>query len=135
MVDKEPLKDKKEDEDFIDRLKKDEKLNDTIDYVWLHRLEIFFGVLMVIGIILSVFYINLGGALVGLSVGMCFFKEIRRYFNRMSKYYAQEGIFKFSMVVGLALFLLIAVPVFILCLAIGFGVMLVIYSRLNHPKL
>lgn len=88
---------------------------------WLRPLEALCGICVVLGIILGFFYVYIGGALVGLAAGLCFFKEIHTYIITLREYLTEEGIFKTLMFIGVALYLLLAIPSFIVAFAIGFG--------------
>src|SRR5262249_35199333 len=83
--------------------------------------EIISGLLMLVGIILSFFYLQLGGALVGLGFGVCFFEEIHTYLRQLRELYVEQGIFKSLMLVATILYFLISIPAFIIAVAIGFG--------------
>ena len=103
-----------------------ERYKQGADYFLDHRVEFFSGALVLIGIILSFFYIHLGGMLVGLGFGICFFEEIYAYFLQVKGYYTEQGLFKTLIWIGTLLYFLIAIPAFIISVAIGFGVMYLI---------
>lgn len=102
-------------------------------YFKLHGLNLVSGILMVVGIILSFFYIHVGGALVGLAVGMSFYDELQRYFFHARDYATIEGLFKTLMLVGLLLYLLLAATSFVIATVIGFVVMSLIHL-FNHKS-
>jgi|GEM_PF-1626541 len=104
----------------FDKIKKDEKINTFFNWIWENRLYVFSAALMIIGIIFAFYYVHIGGALVGLAAGLSFYDEINGYFVQLREFYSSRGLFKSLMVVGLAIYFLIAVPVFIVALVVGF---------------
>jgi hypothetical protein len=96
------------------------------NFFWNRQIEFASGALMLVGIILSFFYVHIGGALVGLAFGMCFFEEIRSYFFQLGEFYIEQGLFKTLMLIATILYFLITIPAFIIATAIGFGVIYLI---------
>lgn len=107
---------------FLDK----EGLRKGADFFWNRRIEFISGALMLAGIILSFFYIHIGGALVGLAFGICFFNEIYTYFVQLRDLYTEQGLFKTIMSIATVLYFLISIPAFILAAAIGFAAMYLI---------
>ena len=122
----EPEDPKKDKTSFINKLKEDERLKKGTSFFWDKRLFFLSGALMFIGLILSVFYLQIGGLFIGLAVGICFFDEIYTYFMELRDRYSEHGMFKTLMAIALVIYFLIAVPVFILATAIGFGLIYLI---------
>lgn len=102
-------------------------------FLWDFRLEILAGALMLIGIILSFFYTHIGGSLVGLGAGICFFEELRIYLTTLRDFYTERGLFKTLMFIGVIIYFLIAIPAFIIAAAIAFGGMYLIRHFLEKP--
>jgi hypothetical protein len=107
-------------------------LERRFNFFWNRRMEILSGLLMLVGLILCFFYPHIGGALVGLAVGICFFIEIQTFVFQFLDIYSEQGIFKTLMILATILYFLIAVPAFIIATAIGFGAIFVI--RLSLKK-
>lgn len=103
-----------------------EKVVKSTTYVKGHWIEFVTGALMILGIIFAFFFMIVGGILVGLAAGFCFYDEIQNYFVQLRDYYSERGLFKTLMVIGVALYLLIIAPAFLISLAAGFGVMTLI---------
>src|SRR6185503_12924051 len=103
----------------LEKLKKDEQLNKTVNWLWDHRLALFVGALMFLGLIFSFYYVHIGGFLVGLSLGLAFFEEIQGYILKLRHLYPANGLFKTLMLIGGALYLLVAVPIFLIAVVIG----------------
>lgn len=132
-----PEEDKKQESEkkpFKQRLKEDERIKQGVDFLWARRIEFFSGALLLIGIILAFFYIHIGGTLVGLGFGVCFFDEIHSYFLQLRDLYTEQGLFKTVMWVGTIVYFLIAIPAFIIASAIGYGVMYLIRWSLKTRK-
>lgn len=121
MVD--PEKPEKDKESFLKKLAADERFRKSTDFVVDRRVEFVSGALMLVGIILSFFYIHMGGILVGLAFGLCFFEELLAYFLQFGGRYSEQGLFKTLMSIGTVIFFLFAIPTFILAAAVGFGIM------------
>ena len=119
-------KTKKDKTPFMKRVKEDERLNKGVNYLWDHRIEIFSSALTLVGIILSFFYIHIGGTLVGLGFGLCFFDEVHNYFLQLRDFYIEQGLFKTLMWIGTILYFLIAIPAFIISAAIGYAAIFLI---------
>jgi hypothetical protein len=100
------------------------------NFFWNRRIELLTGMLMLVGIILSFFYIHIGGLLVGLAVGICFFSEIRAFILISRDRYAEHGLFKVLMMIGTFIYFLIAIPTFIIFVAVGFAAVYLIRSTL-----
>lgn len=81
---------------------------------------------MLAGIILTIFYPHIGGTLVGLGFGICFFDEIYQAFVQLGDFYAEQGLFKTLMWVIALLYFLISIPAFIIAAFIGFGIIYLI---------
>ncbi len=96
---------------------------DPVKKIWNYRIEIFSGCLLLIGLILSFFYIHVGEALVGLGVGLCFYEEMHNYFVQVRELYVAHGLFKTLVLIGLIVFLLITIPLFVVAIAVGYGAM------------
>lgn len=103
-----------------------EKFKQAWEPFWDHRIEIFSGLLLIVGLILSFFYLRIGGALVGLAFGICFFEEMHNYFIQLRDVYIAHGVFKTLILIGTVIFFLIAVPFFIIASAVGYGAMYLI---------
>lgn len=119
MVD--PDKPEKEKESFFKKIKEDEHLKKGVGFFWDRRIEFISGALMLIGIVLSFFYTHIGGTLVGLGFGICFFEEIHSHFLQFRGFYSEQGLFKTLMLIAIILYFLISIPAFIIATAIGFG--------------
>lgn len=103
------------------------KLGGGFHFLWEYRIEILAGLLMIVGIILTFTgFFHSGGGLVGLGVGLCFYKEIHGYFVQLKDIYVEQGIFKTLMLIGMVIYFLITIPAFIIGVAIGFGAMYLI---------
>lgn len=92
-------------------------------------LNILSGVLMLVGIILAFFYHLIGGALVGLSVGIYFSKPLHNYVLYMRKEFAEEGIFKLLMLLGILLYLLLVATAFVIAVVVGIVIMTLVNIR------
>lgn len=114
-------------DDYIKKVKEDKGIRKKCDFFWNRRIEIFSGALVLVGIVLAFFYIHIGGFLVGLGFGICFFEDIKEYFTRLRDFYTEKGLFKTLILVGTILYFLIAIPVFIIAAAIGFAAMYLIW--------
>lgn len=90
-------------------------------------LNILCGVLMLVGIILAFFYHLIGGALVGLSVGIYFSKPLHNYVLYMRKEFAEEGIFKLLMLLGIVLYLLLVATAFVIAVVVGIVIMTLVH--------
>lgn len=101
----------------------DEEKKSAFEKVWEYRIEIFSGLLLIAGIILAFFYIHIGGVLVGLGVGLCFFEEMHSYFVQLRDFFLEHGIFKSLILIATIIYLLIAVPTFVLAAAVGYAAM------------
>ena len=107
-----------------------EQVTKSTSYITKHWIEFATGALMILGIIFAFFYMYIGGILVGLAIGFCLFDEIHNYFVQLRDCYSERGLFKTLMVIGVALYLLIIAPAFLISLAAGFGLMtLICWSR------
>lgn len=122
----EPKKDEPKRDSFIHRIKRDERLNSSLNFLRNEWIELLSGCLMFIGIILTFFYEHLGGMLVGLAFGICFYQEIRDYLFYAKGLYSEHGLFKTLMWIGTILYFLIAIPAFIISALIGFGIVFLI---------
>ncbi|MCH9626848.1 MAG: hypothetical protein S4CHLAM2_04790 [Chlamydiales bacterium] len=100
--------------------------NGLKEAVWGLRVEIFAGVLLLVGLILSFFYFRIGGALVGLGFGICFFEEMHQYFIQLRDIYVEHGLFRSVMLVGVVIYFLITIPSFVVAAAVGYGAMYLI---------
>lgn len=103
-------------------------------FIWDYRLEILSGLLMLAGLIISFFYVHTGGALVGLSVGICFFNEMYGYFSCLREFYLERGAFKTLMIIGIVVYFLISIPVFIVAVFVGFGIVFLIQQAFRKAK-
>jgi hypothetical protein len=90
---------------------------------WRHRIEIFASILLIAGLVLSFYYFRLGGALVGMGFGVCFYEEMHNYFIQLRDLFIDQSVFKTVVLVGTIIFFLIAIPIFIVASAIGYGAM------------
>lgn len=97
-----------------------------------HGFGILAGVLMILGIILAFFYLQIGGALVGLAVGISFYDELQKYFFHAREYATVEGLFKTLMLVGLLLYLLLAATAFVIAVVVAFVVMSIIHLFISR---
>ncbi|MEZ5315287.1 MAG: hypothetical protein R3E91_03635 [Chlamydiales bacterium] len=91
--------------------------------IYRYRIAIISGCCLMVGLILSFFYLRLGSAFVGLGFGLSFFQEIHGYFIQLRDVYIAHGVFKTVMLIGTIVFLLISIPIFILSAGFGYGVM------------
>jgi hypothetical protein len=98
-----------------------------LNFFYRHWVHLIAGVFMIVGIILSFFYLHLGGALVGLATGVGFFDELQRYFFHARDYAIAEGLFKTLLLVGVLLFLLLSATAFVIAVVISFVVMSMIH--------
>lgn len=121
----------KEKNTFKQKIKEHEGFKKCVDFLWDFRIEIFSGALVLAGIILAFFYIHIGGMLVGLGVGICFFEEIYSYFLQLRNLYTQQGLFKTLIFIGTILYFLISIPAFIIATGVGFGAMFLIRWAFN----
>ncbi len=96
--------------------------------IWERRLEYLTGALVLVGLIFAFFYPHFGGALVGFGAGLCFYEEMHSYFIQLRDFFVDRGLFKSVLLVGIVLYLLITVPIFVIATAIGYGLMFVIRS-------
>lgn len=94
-------------------------------------LEIVTGTLMILGIILSFLYIQMGGFLVGLAFGLFFSEEIQNYFLKAPGYYSLAGLFKSLMILGVILYLLISAWAFLIATVLGFVIMTLLHLRIR----
>lgn len=101
--------------------------NKYANYFGQHWMRLVAGVLMIVGIILSFFYIHVGGVLVGFAVGLGFFEELQKYFFHARDYATTEGLFKTLLLVGLLLFLLLAATSFVIAAVIAFVLMSLVH--------
>lgn len=106
-----------------EKLKENERLNKGVDTLWDNRIEIFSSLLLLAGIILAYFYMQIGGTLVGLGFGICFYEEIHGYFLELRGFYTEKGLYKTLMWAGMILYFLISIPAFIIASVIGYGAM------------
>jgi hypothetical protein len=126
---------KENEETFLDKLKKYfDRLRegDSVEKMgrfWTFKTELLAGILMLVGIVLSFFYPRIGGVFIGFAGGLCFYKEIYRYFSFLTHYYPREGLFKTLMMIALAVYLLFMLPTFIIALVIGFALMLIVARK------
>jgi hypothetical protein len=111
----------KQNRDIREKLLKNKKLDKGVNFFWKWRFEFLAGVLMILGIILSFFYLHIGGALVGLATGIGFYDEIQSFLLQIKGFYSEHGVFKTLMCLGTILYFLISIPVFIIAVAVGFG--------------
>ncbi|MCH9625198.1 MAG: hypothetical protein S4CHLAM123_03680 [Chlamydiales bacterium] len=91
------------------------------NFFWDNRLEIFSGALILSGLILAFFYLQIGGSLVGLGFGMCFYDEVHTYFLQLRDYAQDKGLFKTLVWIGVVLYFLIGIPAFVIAALIGYG--------------
>src|SRR5947209_6554151 len=68
-------------------------------------LEVLCGILMLVGVILGFFYLQLGGLFVGLSFGLFFATEIQGYFVKARDYYTADGLIRTLLLLGVILYL------------------------------
>jgi len=122
-MDDEPEKKKSK---IFNKLKDTEKFKKGGGLIWDYRIEIFSGALVLVGLILAFFYIHIGGALVGLGFGICFFEEMHNYFIQLRDIYTEHGVFKSLILIGTVIYFLIAVPIFVITSAVGYGAMYII---------
>lgn len=101
------------------------------DFFKEQRLNVLTGALMLVGLILAFFYVQIGGLLVGLAVGLCFFKQLYNYFFSLEDRFTHRGLFMSLMSIGVVLYLLITVPAFVLATAVGFGIMYLVRITLK----
>lgn len=106
---------------FFKKVKNDDRTKKGLRYVWQYRQQCFLGFLVFFGILLSFFFIHLGGGLIGISAGLCFHKEIRQVFLGLRAYCQASGIFKTALLITLGIYLFLALPAFLFSLLIGFG--------------
>lgn len=91
--------------------------------------EVIAATLMILGIILAFFYIQMGGFLVGLAFGLFFSDEIQDYFLKAPGYYSLAGLFKSLMILGVILYLLISAWAFLIATVLGFVIMTLLQMR------
>ena len=111
---------------YFDKVKGDEKIKQGTNFLWDHRIEIFSGALVLVGIVLAFFYIRIGGILVGLGFGIGFFEDIKDYFTQLRNFYSEQGLFKTLLLIATVVYFLIALPGFIIAAAVGFAVIFLI---------
>lgn len=92
------------------------------------------GALMIIGLILAFFFLELGAFLVGLSFGLMFAHELQDYFIGIRASLNQNGLVKTLIMIGTLLFLLLAITLFIIGVAIGYVGIVLIDWKATHPK-
>ena len=119
----EPDKQDQGKDSFFKKWKERAGLNREINFLEDHGIEVFSGILVFVGLVLAFFYTHLGGILVGLGMGICFYKEISNYFLHIRDYYTELGLVKTLIWVATLLYFLISIPAFIIATAIGVGVM------------
>lgn len=93
----------------------------SLEAIWDYRVELASGILLLVGIILSFFTLRLGGVLVGLGFGICFFEEMHQYFVMLRDLFLEHGLFKSLILVGAILYFLMAIPSFIISAAVGYA--------------
>lgn len=104
----------------IGKIKQDKDVNRGINWLWSNRFILFCIILMFIGVIISFFHVHVGGILVGLAFGMSFYEEIRNYFFRIKGFYFLQGLYKTLLALGVTIYLLWALPAFLIATALGF---------------
>lgn len=92
-------------------------------------IEFIAAALMLLGIILAFFYLQIGGALVGFGFGLYFFEEIRNYFLKAKGAYSTEGLFRTLMLLGMLLYLLLAATAFVLATVVAVVIMTLAHLR------
>ena len=111
---------------FINKLRERTEHNQFFEFAWDHALEIISAAAVLIGIVLTFFYIHVGAALVGLGIGLCFYQEICSILAHAGGYYTNLGLLKTLILIGMLLFFLIAIPSFIIILALVCAIMFLI---------
>jgi hypothetical protein len=91
-------------------------------YLRRHALSIVCGFLMILGLIIAFFFVQLGGILVGLSLGLVFFEESVRFFTHIRKLNPNRKTFTILMILGKMLYLLFSIPLFLLATLLGLGI-------------
>ncbi|MFZ0565750.1 MAG: hypothetical protein WAM28_06160 [Chlamydiales bacterium] len=109
--------------EYTKKMKKGMDLDNKANYFWNIRFEVISGVLVLLGIILAFFYRRVGGVLVGVGFGICFFEELLNYFTSLRDFYSEKGLFKTLILIGVVVYFLIVLPSFIIAAAIGFAAM------------
>jgi hypothetical protein len=107
---------------------------------WMHfarnqALEIICGVMMLIGIIFSFFCCllgSIGGALVGLSIGLFFSKILHDFVLQVRKGFATSGMFTMMMLLGTLLYFLIVATTFVIAVVVGIVIMTLINLKNNR---
>lgn len=107
--------------DVVKKVREDDRTKKGLNYLWLYRLECFLGTLVFIGLLFAFFYINVAGVLIGISGGLCFHKELTRLFYSFRTYCKEAGLFKVGMLIVFGIYLLLALPGFIVASALSFG--------------
>jgi hypothetical protein len=103
-------------------------------YMRHHGLAILCALLMIAGLITSFFFVQIGGILVGLALGLSFFEELFRYFLHMRDFHTAKGLFKTLMMLGGAIYLVLGVPLFLLALLAGFGIRAFVHWKMPEIK-
>lgn len=110
-----------------EKIKKDERVEKSMGVLWVHRLKFVYGALMLIGVILAFYYPQIGGAFVGLAVGMCFSGLITSRLKTLKEWFRDlEGYFKLAMFIGVSIYLLLTIPVYFITTWIGYGFMVLL---------
>lgn len=122
----EPNKQDQGKDSFFEKMREKARLNREINYIGDHTLEVLSGILVFVGLVLSFFYIHLGGALIGLGFGICFYPDFRNYFLHFRDSYTALGLFKTLVGVATLLYFLLSIPAFILAATLGFALMYLI---------
>lgn len=123
--------DNKEKEPLFKKIKEDPKFDKGRNFFSEYPYELVAGVLMFFGLVFSIFYMHLGGLLVGIAFGICFYDEIQNYFYKARTIYVAQGFFKTLMLIGTLVYFLITIPAFILGAALGFGILFLLRRTLK----
>jgi hypothetical protein len=118
-----PLQDPKEPR------KKDDKINDVVDYIKANAKETICYILLIIGIILIFFDPFIGETLVGLIAGSYFGEEIIEAYRTRKDFVASEGIARSLIFGGVVLAFIICAPGIFLGAIIAIGIKQLFHSK------
>lgn len=116
------------------RLKSNEKLEQTFSYATANTRDTISYVILIIGIVLLFFHDIYGGALIGLIAGFYFSSEILALFHNSNAFIEEQGIVKSLIGGGLLLALFISAPAIFVGIALAVAVRQILFPEAPLKK-
>ena len=108
--------------DFLGKISDEETIEKGKEILKNQKFEVIFGVIVIIGLIISFFFQTQGGVVVGLMSGLILSREFVTGIGKIVYYYQKQRVFKSFTIIVLVVACLIAAPALVVSVAIGMGI-------------